>query len=303
MVDEERSNIGNFVCGYVAVAGKPNVGKSTLVNRFLNFPLSIITPKPQTTRHKILGILSEDNYQIIFLDSPGIMHPKYALQELMVKSAWSAVEEADIVLLMVEPWPQAVEEIGDMVDRLKALNKTTVLAINKIDLVPKPQLLPLMDQYSKCYGLEDIVPISALKADGLDRLKQVLIAKLPKQPPFYPPEELTDRPQRFFVSEIIRQKVYEHFGEEIPYSVAVVIDEFIERKEGKDYIKATIVCERDSQKAILIGSKGEAMKRLGRSAREEIETFLGKGVYLELVVEVRRNWRKDERAIKRLGQV
>lgn len=301
-MDEILGHPTDYVCGYVAIAGKPNVGKSTLVNRFLNFPLSIITPKPQTTRHKILGILSEANYQIIFLDSPGIIQPKYALQDLMVKAAWSAIEEADIVLLMVEPWPEGVEEIADIMERLKSLQKSVVLAINKIDLVRKPELLPVIDEYSRRYAIDDIVPISALEDDGLDRLKQVLIDRLPHQPPFYPPDELTDRPQRFFVSEIIRQKVYEHYGEEIPYSVAVVVDEFIERQSGKDYIKATIICERDSQKAIIIGSKGDAIKRLGKAARDEIETFLGKGVYLDLVVEVRKNWRKDERAVKRLGQ-
>ena len=301
-MDEILGHPTDYVCGYVAIAGKPNVGKSTLVNRFLNFPLSIITPKPQTTRHKILGILSEANYQIIFLDSPGIIQPKYALQDLMVKAAWSAIEEADIVLLMVEPWPEGVEEIADIMERLKSLQKSVVLAINKIDLVRKPELLPVIDEYSRRYAIDDIVPISALKDDGLDRLKQVLIDRLPHQPPFYPPDELTDRPQRFLVSEIIRQKVYEHYGEEIPYSVAVVVDEFVERQSGKDYIKATIICERDSQKAIIIGSKGDAIKRLGKAARDEIETFLGKGVYLELVVEVRKNWRKDERAVKRLGQ-
>jgi len=301
-MDEILEHRTDYVCGYVAIAGKPNVGKSTLVNRFLNFPLSIITPKPQTTRHKILGILSEANYQIIFLDSPGIIQPKYALQDLMVKAAWSAIEEADIVLLMVEPWPEAVEETADIMERLKSLEKSVVLAINKIDLVRKPDLLPVIDEYSRRYAIDDIVPISALKDDGLERLKQVLVDRLPHQPPFYPPDELTDRPQRFFVGEIIRQKVYEHYGEEIPYSVAVVVDEFIERQSGKDYIKATIICERDSQKAIIIGSKGDAIKRLGRAARDEIETFLRKGIYLELVVEVRRNWRKDERAVKRLGQ-
>ncbi|MGQ9603855.1 MAG: GTPase Era [bacterium] len=292
----------DFHCGYVAIAGKPNVGKSTILNNLLNFPLSIVTPKPQTTRHRILGILSESNYQIIFLDSPGILAPKYALQDLMVKTAWSAIDDADVVLLVLEPWGQDIEEMQWIIDGIKKRKKKIVLAINKIDLVEKSNLLPVIAEYNSRYGIQEIVPVSALKLDGLDRLKDVIASNLPKQPPFYSPDELTDRPQRFFVAEIIRQKVYQQFGEEIPYAVAVVVDEYNERQNGKDYIKATVVCERDSQKSILIGRGGEAIKRLGRSARQEIEAFLGKEVYLELVVDVRKNWRKDERLIRRLGQ-
>lgn len=293
----------DFRCGYVTIAGRPNVGKSTILNNLLNFPLSIITPKPQTTRHRILGILSESNYQMIFLDSPGIMTPKYTLQDLMVKTAWSAIDDADVVLLVVEPWGHDIEDMREIIEGIKKRGKKIVLAINKIDLVAKQDLLPVIAEYNSRYGLDDIVPISALKLDGLDRLKRVIASNLPEQPPFFSPDELTDRPQRFFVAEIIRQKVFEQFGEEIPYSVAVVIDEYTERHDGKDYIKATVVCEKDSQKSILIGKGGEAIKRLGRSARQDIEAFLGKEIYLELVVDVKKNWRKDERLIRRLGQV
>jgi GTP-binding protein Era len=298
----ENSESQNFVCGYVAVAGPPNVGKSTLVNKLLNFPLSIITPKPQTTRHKILGILGEDTCQVIFLDSPGIIVPKYALQDLMVKAAWSAIEEADLVLLMIEPYAHEFDGETGIIERLGDLGKRVVLVINKIDLILKSDLLPIMEAYKNVFRFEDIVPISALKGDGLDRLKQVVVAGLPRQPPFYPPGELTDRPQRFFVSEIIRQKVLEQFGEEVPYSVAVVIDEYTERESSKDYIRAVLVCERDSQKAILIGRSGAAIKSLGRAARDAIEAFVGKDVFLELKVEVRKNWRKEARAARRLGQ-
>lgn len=292
----------DFVCGYVAVAGRPNVGKSTLVNRLLNFPLSIITPKPQTTRHKILGILSETGYQVIFLDIPGIMLPKYALQDLMVKSAWSAIEEADLVLLMVEPRLRDIEKDSAILKRLEKLNKRAILAINKIDLVIKSRLLPVIEGYSTAFAFEEILPISALKADGLDQLKRAIVSKLPHQPPFYPQGDLSDRPQRFFVGELIRQKVFEQYGEEVPYSVAVLIDEYAERETAKDYIEATVICERDSQKAILIGQHGEAIKQLGRAAREEIEAFIGKGAFLKIKVDVRKNWRKQERSVKRLGQ-
>lgn len=292
----------DFACGYVAVAGRPNVGKSTLVNRLLNFPLSIITSKPQTTRHRLLGILSGDDYQVIFLDTPGIMAPGYALQDLMVETAWSAIEEADLVLLMVGPRTDEIDEATDIIKRLESLEKKPILAINKIDLLRKSDLLPLIDHYDRVFPFREIVPISALKADGLDRLKQAIVSNLPRQPPFYPSGELTDRPQRFFAAEIIRQKVFEQFGEEIPYSVAVVIEEYRERDAAKDYIEATVICERDSQKGILIGQRGEAIKRLGRDARQQIETFVGKGVFLKLKVDVRKNWRKQERTARRLGQ-
>ncbi len=293
----------DFICGYVAVAGRPNVGKSTLVNKLLRFPLSIITAKPQTTRHKVLGILSGEGYQVIFLDSPGILPPKYTLQKLMVKSAWSAIEEADLVLLLTEPLEDDFNGEAKILDKLRQLNKKVILAINKIDLVKKPSLLPIIDYYSRLFEFQEIVPISALKEDGLDLLKDVILKYLPHQPPFYPPDEITDRPQRFFVGEIIRQTVFESFGEEIPYSVAVVIDEYQERTDGKDYIRATIICEKPGQKAILIGKGGSAIKRIGQVSREQIEAFIGKPVYLELRVDVRKNWRKDEKAIKRFGQV
>jgi GTP-binding protein Era len=299
----DGSSSVDFKCGYVAVAGRPNVGKSTLVNKLLNFPLSIVTSKPQTTRHKMLGILNEDGYQVIFLDSPGLVKPSYALQDLMVRAAWSAIDEADLVLLMVESRVPEIDRETDVLKRLKSLNKKVILVINKIDLITKSDLLPLIKHYNDLFPFEDVLPVSALKDDGLDELKQAIVSNLPEQPPYYPPEELTDRPQRFFVSEIIRQKVFEQFGEEIPYSVAVIVDEYKERDSDKDYIRAIMICERDSQKGMLIGKKAAALKRLGSTARSEIESFIGKSVYLDLKVEVRKKWRKDERTIRRLGQV
>lgn len=292
----------DFRCGYVAVAGKPNVGKSTLVNRLLNFPLSVVTSKPQTTRHRILGILSEDAYQAVFLDSPGLMTPRYTLQKLMVRAAWAAIEEADTVLLMIEPRIGELHEGAGILKRIEYLKRKVILAINKIDLVVKSDLLPIIESYSHMSAFEEIIPISALKDDGLHELKRAIIGSLPHRPPYYPAGEVTDMPQRFFVSEIIRQKVFEQFGEEIPYSVAVVIDEYTERDGAKDFVRALVICERDSQKAMLIGKGGQALKRLGRSARADIEAFVGKGVYLELKAEVRKNWRKDEDMIKRLGR-
>jgi GTP-binding protein Era len=292
----------DFVCGYVAVAGRPNVGKSTLVNKLVSYPLSIISRKPQTTRHKLLGILGGEGYQAIFLDSPGLMVPKYALQQLMVKTAWAVIEEADLVLLVTEPRSDDLDDQTGIITHLRRLKKRAILAINKIDLVNKATLLPLIEFYRELYPFAEIVPISALKDDGLDDLKGLIVSNLPHQPPFFPPGEVTDRPQRFFVGEIIRQKVFERYGEEVPYSVAVVVEDYKEREDGKDYVKAIVVCEKSSQKAILIGKRGEAIKRLGRAARTGIEGFVGKGVFLELRVEVRENWRREERTVKQLGQ-
>jgi GTPase len=300
--DRLAAPLKEFACGYVAVVGRPNVGKSTLVNKMVSYPLSIVSRKPQTTRHRLLGILTGENYQALFLDSPGLMVPKYALQKLMVKAAWGAVEEADLVLLVSEPRTDDLADDAGILAELRRLQKRTLLAINKIDLVNKADLLPLIEAFRGLYPFAEIVPVSALKDDGLDVLKNLIIANLPHQPPFYPPGEVTDRPQRFFVAEIIRQKVFELYGEEVPYSVAVLVEEYKEREGGKDYVKALVVCERPSQKAILIGKKGGAIKRLGRAARASVEEFVGKDIFLELRVEVRPNWRREERIVKQLGQ-
>jgi GTP-binding protein Era len=291
-----------FSCGHVAVVGRPNVGKSTLTNKLLNFPLSIVTRKPQTTRQRLLGILTGDDYQVVFLDTPGLLVPRYALQKVMIEAAWSAVEDADIVLLMTEPVADEFDDETGILTRLYKLKKKVILAINKIDLISKPSLLPLMEHFGALYPFEEIVPISALRDDGLDHLRAAVVSRLPKQPPFYPPDEVTDKPMRFFAGEIVRQKVFELYGEEIPYSVAAVVGEYREREGGKDYIRVDVVAERDSQKAILIGRKGEAVKKLGQVAREAIEAFVDKPVYLELRVQVKKNWRKDERSARRYGR-
>ena len=288
-------------CGYVAVAGRPNVGKSTLINKLLSFPLSIVTRKPQTTRQRLLGILTGEDHQVIFLDTPGILVPRYALQKVMIEAAWEAVKEADLVLLMTEPVADDLDGDTRILERLKHLEKKVILAINKIDLVSKPSLLPLTSHFKDLYPFEEIIPISALRDDGLDALKQAIVATLPRQQPFYPPDEITDRPMRFFAGEIVRQKVLELYGDEIPYSVAAVVDEYREREGGKDHIRVDLIAERDTQKAILIGRKGEAVKKLGRAAREAIETFVGKPVFLEIRVQVKKNWRKDERSARRYG--
>ena len=291
-----------FKCGYVPIVGRPNVGKSTLANRLLQFRLSVVTRKPQTTRHKALGILTGDGYQIILLDTPGLFEPSYRLQELLVKAAIGALDEGDVVLLMSEPRPDSFPDYPGLLERLERSGKPVILVINKIDLLPKPSLLPLIEHFKSVFPFREIVPISALKDDGIDRLKDVLIRCLPDSPPLYPPEEVTDRPERFFVAEIIREKIFQLYGEEIPYSTAVAIEEFTERKRpAKDYIRAAVLVERDSQKGVLIGKGGLALKRLGQRVREDVEQFLGREVYLELQVLVREKWRKKDSILRDLG--
>ncbi len=297
-----QANIGpDFKAGYVALIGRPNVGKSTLMNALLGQKLSIVTPKPQTTRHRVLGILTEPDHQIIFLDTPGLMTPRYKLQEKMVKAAKTAITEADVLLVMIEPEETISEANRTILSEIMLTKKPIILAINKIDLIEKDRLLPMIAAYAEAFRLEEIIPISALKADGLDRLHQLLIKYLPIGLPFYPEDMITDQPERFFVAELIREKIFEKYGEEIPYSTAVAIEEFRERDQGKDYIRAVIYVERDSQKAIVIGKQGMALKQVGQIARQEIELFLGRPVYLELFVKVKEKWRQNETVLRELG--
>jgi GTP-binding protein Era len=291
----------SFKAGYVALIGRPNVGKSTLMNALLGQKLSIVTPKPQTTRHRVLGISSGNEHQIIFLDTPGLLIPRYKLQETMVKTARSAIEEADVLLFMIEPDDKISQANHSILSELVATKKPLILTINKIDLVEKDKLLPIIDQYSQSFKLSSIIPISAIKADGLEKLKQLIIEHLPVGFPFYPLDTITDQPERFFVAEIIREKIFQKYGEEIPYSTTVTIEEFKEREQGKDYVRAVIYVERTSQKGIIIGKQGAALKKVGQIARAEIELFLGRPVYLELFVKVKEKWRQKETVLKELG--
>jgi GTP-binding protein Era len=291
----------NFKSGYVALIGRPNVGKSTLMNALLGQKLSIVTAKPQTTRHRVLGILSGKEYQIIFLDTPGLLIPRYKLQETMVKTARSAIEEADLLVFLIELEEKISAANRSILSDLIQTKKPLILAINKIDLIDKEKLLPIIDDYARSFKLTSIIPISALKEDGLDELKQLFIDNLPVGFPFYPAEMVTDQPERFFVAEIIREKIFQKYGEEIPYSTTVTVEEFKERDQGKDYIRAVIYVERNSQKGIIIGKQGAALKRVGQIAREEIELFLGRPVYLELFVKVKEKWRQKEGILRELG--
>ncbi len=290
-----------FKSGYVAIAGRPNMGKSTLINDFMDCKLSIVTPKPQTTRKKIMGVLTKEDYQIVFYDTPGIMNPEYELQEYMVKTAYDAIEDADVILFMAEPFKPPATLDKKIFERLSHFNIPVILAINKVDLVEKDSLIPIISAYDKQFKFAEIVPVSALKGTNLDLMLSLIVKYLPEGEPFYPEDYMTDYNERFLASEIIREKVFEFYGEEIPYSTTVEIEEFKEREAGKDFIKAIIYVERDSQKGIIIGENGKAIKRVGVIAREEIEKQIGRKVFLELRVKVMEKWRKDKNKLHKLG--
>ncbi len=290
-----------FKAGYVAVVGQPNVGKSTLTNHLLQFKLSITTAKPQTTRHRILGILSKPGCQIVFLDTPGLMEPKYKLHDYMVKSAHNATRDADLVLFLIEAGRKPKDRDLEILSYLKSIEKPVLLVINKMDRTQPQEVLPLIDEYKDIFSFKDIVPISALTGDNVEDLEKTILKYLPEGFPFYPDDQVTEHPERFFVSEIIREKIFQQYGDEIPYSTAVVIDEFVEKEGRKDVIKARIVVERASQKGIIIGKGGKALKSLGQDARIAIEEFIGRPVFLELWVAVREKWRKKDTFLKEFG--
>lgn len=295
----------NHRTGYAAILGLPNSGKSTLLNVLLGQKLSIITSKPQTTRKRILGILSEEDYQIIFLDTPGILSPSYLLQEKMMEDVKTSLDDADVILLVIDV---AEDPLGEILlnqefisESVLKSSKPKLLVINKVDLSNQEKVTELLKHFEKRKSFEEIIPISAALNFNIQRVKEEIIRFLPEGPKLFPDDQVTDANERFFVSEIIREKILEHYRDEIPYSSEVLIIEFKEREEGKNFISAEIVVERDSQKAIIIGKGGTAIKKLGQAARESIEEFLQKDVFLELRVKVRKKWRSDENLLKSFG--
>jgi GTP-binding protein Era len=290
-----------FKCGYIALIGYPNVGKSTLLNRLVGGKLAITSPKPQTTRFRLLGIVNEPEAQLLFLDTPGILDPRGALNETLVQAALTALNEADVVVWLVEPRPPDPRD-RVLLPHLQKLSGPLLVAINKIDLVAKPRLLPLIGAYHELFPAAPVIPLSALAAEGIAELKGEIIRLLPASPPFYPPEQDTEATERFLAAELIRERVLHHTGEEIPYAVAVQVEEFDEsRRPDLVKIRAVIYVERDSQKGILIGKGGRMLKAIGAEARAEIETLLDAKVFLELWVKVWKNWRRNPRAIRNLG--
>lgn len=285
--------------GFVTIFGAPNAGKSTLLNALLKFNLSIVNKKVQTTRDRILGILTEDDYQIIFIDTPGTLEPKYELQKFMLREIKTSLDEADVIIHIVDAAKLNLERLKktdeEFIEILK--DKKRIIVLNKIDLMDKGKLLPMIETISKNFGYDDVVPISALNDDNLDSLKKVILEYLPESEFYFGKETLTNKSEKFFVSEIIREKILRYYHEEIPYSILVNVTEFKERSEDLVYINADIVVERETQKIIIIGKGGSGLKNLGNKSRQEIEKFLGRKVYLELFVKVRKDWRNNKRFI------
>lgn len=293
-------NESSYKSGYIAVIGRPNVGKSTIINYLLGEKLNIVTPKPQTTRNNILGILTTDTYQIIFIDTPGIHKPKTLLGKHMVKTARESLKDADIVLFVVEPF-KLTEEDKLVAKLLKGFKKSVFLLINKVDLMPKQQLLQVIYEVQHLHTFYELIPVSAAKGDNMGLLKDKLIEILPKGPQYYSEDQLSDKQERFFVTEIIREQTLKFLHEEVPHSVAVKLEEMKDRNLTLSYIKATIYVERHSQKKIIIGKNGHQLKEIGKSSRIKLQKFLDRKVYLDLWVKVYKNWRKDPSALKMLG--
>jgi GTP-binding protein Era len=289
--------------GFVSLIGRPNVGKSTLLNRLLGQKLAIVTPKPQTTRTRIRGIRTRPGVQVVYVDTPGLHPPRGKLGHFMAATAAQAIEEVDVVVLVADA-TEAVDAAGTGVfAALASVTAPTVLALNKVDLVPdKTRLLPRLDAYAARHPFHALVPISASRGTGVDRLEATITALLPVGPPLYPADTVTDQPETFFVAETIREKLFLATREEVPYACAVHVLAIEDRSvAGPLYIRAEIYVERESQKGIVIGAAGATLKRVGQAARKELESFFGVRVYLDLRVRVRKNWRENDRALRELG--
>lgn len=283
--------------GYVALVGRPNVGKSTLLNRILGQKISIVTEKPQTTRHRVLGIRSQEDAQIIFLDTPGLIDPRYGLHRAMMHVAKGAIDEADLVIYLADARDEKPRE--EVLRHLEG--RPTILAVNKTDLVEEEKAQSLIGAHREQRSFVSALPISALTGYQVEELVDRIVEELPPGPPLYPRDLISEHPERFFVAEIVREKIFERFREEIPYSTQVNIVAFEERSEGKDFIDAEVVVERSSQKGMLIGKQGKAIKEIGEAARKDVEEFLQREVYLQLHVKVEENWRDRPNYLSRVG--
>ncbi len=284
--------------GFINIIGNPNTGKSTLMNAMVGEKLSIITSKAQTTRHRIMGIVNGEDFQLVYSDTPGIIKPHYKLHQSMMRNIETALSDADIILYVTQVDDTAYDP--EIVRTITHSGIPVIVLINKIDLSDQATVVAKVRELESQFPAADIIPVSALLLFNLDTVFNKILEKLPDAPPFYPKDELTDRSVRFFVSEIIRQKILLHYHQEVPYSAEVVIDNFKE-KDQMTVIGASIIVGRESQKMIMIGKRGSALKKLGTDARKEIETFLGMKVYLELTVKVRSDWRDDDIQLKRFG--
>ncbi|MDH4163643.1 MAG: GTPase Era [Nitrospirota bacterium] len=294
-------DIPSFRSGFIAIVGRPNVGKSTLMNSLLGEKISITSNKPQTTRNRIRGIVSRPDCQLVFIDTPGIHKPVHRMNELMVETALKTYSEVDVILFLVE----ATERPGGgdrfIIESLSKVRTPVFLLINKVDLIEKERLLPLIQEFSGLHSFAEIIPVSALKKD-LGGLVEAILKRLPEGPRYFPDDQLTDQPERFIAAEIVREKVFELTKDELPYSSAVVIESMKEEPEITR-IHATIYVDRDSQKGIVIGKNGALLKEIGTRARLDIEKLLGVKVFLQLWVKVKKGWREDDRMLKNIGLI
>lgn len=285
--------------GFVNIVGNPNVGKSTLMNRLVGEKISIITSKSQTTRHRIKGIVNTDDYQIVFSDTPGVVKPSYKMQEYMLEFSKSALVDADIILYVTDV-VENIEKNLDFIDKVNKSDIPVLLVINKIDLTTQEKLEALFDKWKSLIPRAEIFSLSATENFNVDNLYKRIVELLPEGEPFFPKDELTDLPSRFFVNEIIREKILQYYDKEVPYSVEVEVEEFKE-DDKRINIMAVIYVERSSQKGIIIGSQGEALKKVGTQARLDIEAFFGKKVFLNLYVKVLKDWRNKDSELKNFG--
>ncbi|MDI6632484.1 MAG: GTPase Era [Bacillota bacterium] len=287
--------------GFVSIVGRPNVGKSTLLNRLVGRKVAIVSDRPQTTRHRILSVLTLPEAQIVFLDTPGIHKPRHQLGEYMVKVALGTLREVDLILFLVEAHAAFGAGDGFILERIKEAGTPAILCINKADLVPRKSLLPLIDDLQHKHDFRAIVPVSALTGENTDRLVEAVVAELPPGPRYYPAETVTDQPEQLVIAELIREKILQLTREEVPHGVAVVVEEMVPRPRDLLYIRAVVYTERESHKGILVGQGGQMLKKIGRLAREEIEALFGSRVYLDLWVKVRPHWRREEAFLRRFG--
>tara|TARA_B100001109_G_scaffold255896_1_gene262631 strand:- start:7873 stop:8754 length:882 start_codon:yes stop_codon:yes gene_type:complete len=291
--------MGAHKAGFVNIIGQPNVGKSTLMNLLVGEKLSIITSKAQTTRHRILGIVNEDEYQIIYSDTPGIIDPAYKMQEGMMKFVKTALEDADLVLLMVESGQRNFKD-KSLLDTIKGLSIPVLLLLNKIDESDQKGLESDVQHWAKQIEKVELIPISALHHFNIEFVKTRIVELLPESPPYYPKDSLTDKPERFFVEEKIREKILLNYAQEVPYSVEVLVEEFKEQ-EKIIRIRANIFVARESQKGIIIGKEGKRLKQVGIESRRDLEQFFSKQIHLDLFVKVNKDWRNNEQQLKRFG--
>jgi len=291
-----------FKSGFISIIGRPNVGKSTLLNLLVGDKIAIVSEKPQTTRNRILGIKNVEGGQFIFIDTPGLHKGKSELNQRMARTAITSGRDADILLFMIEAPAPHMEKDRQMIESLRGSKGIPFLVINKIDLVKKEAILPIIDQYQRLHPFEEIIPISAVTGEGVAILLDEILNDLPESPPYYPEDIVTDQTERFLASETIREKVIQQSYQEVPYSTAVTIEEFKEHPEKNlIVIKGTVHVERDSQKKILIGKGGQRLRKIGEAARKEIETLVGTRVFLELWVNVEKNWTQNPHALDELG--